>query len=40
MSEAGVRLRQDTLVQILLHLGSAAGTDDLIRIGAGSPGLV
>lgn len=40
MSEAGTGLRQDTLAQTLLHLGSAAATDDLIRIGAGSPGLV
>lgn len=40
VSEVGARLRQDTLAQILLHLGSAAATDDFIRIGAGSPGLV
>lgn len=39
-SEAGARLRPDTLTQILLHLDSAAATDDLIRIGAGAPGLV
>lgn len=40
MSGAGVGLRWDTLAQTLLHLGSAAATDDLIRIGAGSSGLV
>lgn len=40
LSEAGDRLRWDTLAQIILHLVSAAATDDLIRIGAESPGLV
>lgn len=40
LSEAGARLRRDTLTQILLHLDSAAATDDLIRIGAGARGLV
>lgn len=40
MSEAGASLSQDTLAQTLLYPDSAAATDDLIRTGAGAPGLV